>query len=155
MAWALRLSPLPPMLRLSLDLMRRFLTGARPAAHSIGAAVLRFGATRFWNRLRGQVKEQTGTWCSGITSASHAEGPGFKSQCVHFRCSLPPIPDRCMSLCPNGYSISRVCLHLRRACSQISSFRCEGRRPVPRHRHFASSRSAACREAGDMSPRPS
>ena len=23
------------------------------------------------------------TWCSGITSASHAEGPGFKSQCVH------------------------------------------------------------------------
>ena len=26
----------------------------------------------------------TGTWCSGITSASHAEGPGFKSQCVHF-----------------------------------------------------------------------
>ena len=26
-----------------------------------------------------------GTWCSGITSASHPEGPGFKSQCVHFR----------------------------------------------------------------------
>ena len=24
-----------------------------------------------------------GTWCSGIASASHAEGPGFKSQCVH------------------------------------------------------------------------
>ena len=24
-----------------------------------------------------------GTWCSGITFASHAEGPGFKSQCVH------------------------------------------------------------------------
>ena len=23
-----------------------------------------------------------GTWCSGITSAPHAEGPGFKSQCV-------------------------------------------------------------------------
>ena len=23
------------------------------------------------------------TWCSGIISASHAEGPGFKSQCVH------------------------------------------------------------------------
>ena len=31
-----------------------------------------------------------GTWCSGITSASHVEGPGFKSQCVH--CSqLAPI----------------------------------------------------------------
>jgi hypothetical protein len=26
---------------------------------------------------------RTGAWCSGITSASHAEGPGFKSQCVH------------------------------------------------------------------------
>ena len=29
-------------------------------------------------------KSSAGTWCSGITSASHAEGPGFKSQCVHF-----------------------------------------------------------------------
>ena len=28
--------------------------------------------------------EHRGTWCSGITSASHAEGPGFKPQCVHF-----------------------------------------------------------------------
>ena len=26
-----------------------------------------------------------GTWCSGITSAPHAEGPGLKSQCVHWR----------------------------------------------------------------------
>ena len=32
-----------------------------------------------------------GTWCSGITSASHAEGPGFKSQCVHFTPSAPPL----------------------------------------------------------------
>ena len=24
-----------------------------------------------------------GTWCSGITFAPHAEGPGLKSQCVH------------------------------------------------------------------------
>ena len=24
-----------------------------------------------------------GTWCSGITSAPHVEGPGLKSQCVH------------------------------------------------------------------------
>ena len=28
-----------------------------------------------------------GTWCSGITSASHAEGPGFNPQCVH-SCTL-------------------------------------------------------------------
>ena len=38
---------------------------------------------------RGRMQEccapaPRGTWCSGITSASHAEGPGFKSQCVHF-----------------------------------------------------------------------
>ena len=30
----------------------------------------------------------TGSWCSGITSASHAEGPGFKSQWVHLVLSL-------------------------------------------------------------------
>ena len=27
---------------------------------------------------------QSRTWCSGITSALHAEGPGFNSQCVQF-----------------------------------------------------------------------
>ena len=25
-----------------------------------------------------------GTWCSGITPAQHAGGPGFNPQCVHF-----------------------------------------------------------------------
>ena len=29
----------------------------------------------------------SGAWCSGITSAPHAEGPGFKSQCVHLSSS--------------------------------------------------------------------
>ena len=29
------------------------------------------------------AKPYMGTWCSGITSAPHAEGPEFKSQCVH------------------------------------------------------------------------
>ena len=41
----------------------------------------------FWKRCRVQCWQECptrGTWCSGITSASHAEGPGFKSQCVHF-----------------------------------------------------------------------
>ena len=36
------------------------------------------------HRLSMLLPMQMGTWCSGITSASHAEGPGFKSQCVHF-----------------------------------------------------------------------
>ena len=26
----------------------------------------------------------SGTWCSGITPAQHAGGPGFNPQCVHF-----------------------------------------------------------------------
>ena len=30
-----------------------------------------------------------GMWCSGITSALHAEGPGFKPRRFHF--VLPPI----------------------------------------------------------------
>ena len=34
----------------------------------------------------------TGTWCSGITPAQHAGGPGFKPQCVHcFFCCSDPI----------------------------------------------------------------
>ena len=28
----------------------------------------------------------TGTWCSGITPAQHAGGPGFNPQCVHISC---------------------------------------------------------------------
>ena len=35
------------------------------------------------------------TSCSGITAASHAEGPGFKSQCVHFSKLLKAVPLRC------------------------------------------------------------
>ena len=29
------------------------------------------------------IHMHAGTWCSGITSALHAEGPGFNPQCVH------------------------------------------------------------------------
>ena len=29
-----------------------------------------------------------GTWCSGITSAPHAEGPGLKSQCVQINAEV-------------------------------------------------------------------
>ena len=32
---------------------------------------------------RGVFPVHTGTWCSGITSALHAEGPGFNPKCVH------------------------------------------------------------------------
>ena len=45
---------------------------------------------------RGRMQEccapaPRGTWCSGITSASHAEGPGLKSQCVHLRQTMPGV----------------------------------------------------------------
>ena len=29
-----------------------------------------------------------GSWCSGITPAQHAGGPGFNPQCVHLLCSV-------------------------------------------------------------------
>ena len=36
-----------------------------------------------------------GAWCSGTTSASHMESPGFKSQCVHVALrAWPPPPAR-------------------------------------------------------------
>ena len=34
-------------------------------------------------RVSSSIFSLKGTWCSGITSASHAEGPGFNPQCVH------------------------------------------------------------------------
>ena len=44
-----------------------------------------------------------GTWCSGITSAPHAEGPGLKSQCVHWRV-------RSAAAAAVGYR-ERCCIH--------------------------------------------
>ena len=40
-----------------------------------------------------------GTWCSGITSAPHAEGPGFKSQCVHLKGGA------------YGFDLMAICMH--------------------------------------------
>ena len=43
-----------------------------------------------------------GTWCSGITSASHAEGPGFNPQCVQWKCcGLAVVTCWCLGNC-NG-----------------------------------------------------
>ena len=78
--------------------------GARAASDALGALAARDrrGALRPGARgtaprgshTRAATWDYTvakGTWCSGITSASHAEGPGFKSQCVHFTPSAPPL----------------------------------------------------------------
>ena len=44
---------------------------------------------------------QTGAWCSGITSASHAEGLGCKSQCAHLSKPSRAVPSGCHSMpCP-------------------------------------------------------
>ena len=37
----------------------------------------------FYDALLEVENHDRGTWCSGITSSSHAEGPGFNPQCVH------------------------------------------------------------------------
>ena len=34
------------------------------------------------------VNHASGMWCSGITSASHAEGPGFEPRRLHFAASV-------------------------------------------------------------------
>ena len=46
---------------------------ARKPGHNHRARLVRISAKA----------RQAGTWCSGITSAPHAEGPGFNPQCVH------------------------------------------------------------------------
>ena len=62
---------------------------ARRALHGRGRAAFSRRLRRLGNEQRPRdvrkrrCKFILGTWCSGITSASHAEGPGFKSQCVH------------------------------------------------------------------------
>ena len=65
------------------------LTRSRSPVQSWDAVIIFFPLSRF---LTAHMKSrfahfiillQQGSWCSGITSASHAEGPGFKSQWVH------------------------------------------------------------------------
>jgi hypothetical protein len=52
-----------------------------------GFGTLRLGCAqaRVVADTMGVFPVHTGTWCSGITSALHAEGPGFNPQCVHLR----------------------------------------------------------------------
>jgi hypothetical protein len=47
--------------------------------------------------VRNSINDVSGSWCSGITSASHAEGPGFKSQWVHL---IPSFRERFCAACP-------------------------------------------------------
>ena len=62
---------------------------AKLAATSSGArALVHSGFAGIFMDWRLAVRQE-GTWCSGTTSASHAESLEFRSQCVHF-----PLRDR-------------------------------------------------------------
>jgi hypothetical protein len=53
------------------------------------------GFTAWRQSSERQWHPQEGTWCSGITSASHAEGPGFNPQCVQIRICISLQTRRC------------------------------------------------------------
>ena len=60
-----------------------------------------FGSLADWLQ-RAEPNKLKGGWCSGVSSASHAEGLGFKSQCVHLLAVSPP------RVRHEGYSRSRT-----------------------------------------------
>ena len=60
--------------------------------------------------------ESLGTWCSGITSASHAEGPGFKSQCVHIIVCVSCLRELCVHAM-QVESVDRMCVV---ACTSVT-----------------------------------
>ena len=64
-----------------------------------------------------RVGKQKGTWCSGITSASHAEGPGFKSQCVHVGRHGPAFVRAVI-----GADAGRCCAPLAKGAGTVHSF---------------------------------
>ena len=69
-----------------------------------------------------------GTWCSGITSASHAEGPGFKSQCVRLS----------RMACVNCTCVPSATAHLRAFLHVVSEL------PHPWPRYFPVLAEAHC-----------
>ena len=70
----------------------------------------------------------TGTWCSGIASAPHAEGPGFKSQCVHLS----------RMACVNCTCVPSATAHLRAFLHVVSEL------PHPWPRYFPVLAEAHC-----------
>ena len=64
----------------------------------MGPAALRADDMRLMPEHRSCL---SGTWCSGITSASHAEGPGFNPQCVHLA-TAPRSLDLVLASGPTG-----------------------------------------------------
>ena len=76
-----------------------------------------------------------GTWCSGITSASHAEGPGFKSQRVHglfyqagAAASSLPMGVQLFDMC---FSDSTCVLRLRTWLKAVAAWDARGAASIP------------------------
>ena len=76
-----------------------------------------------------------GTWCSGITSASHAEGPGFKSQCLHglfyqagAAASSLPMGVQLFDMC---FSDSTCVLRLRTWLKAVAAWDARGAASIP------------------------
>ena len=52
----------------------------------------------------------SGTWCSGITPAQHAGGPGFNPQCVHVSYALgTSVPSSCNRWVPGSIAQKEDC----------------------------------------------
>ena len=92
-----------------------------------------FGAPLF----KGAVFKTTskGTWCCGIASASHAEGPGFKSQCVHglfyqagTAASSLPMGVQLFDMC---FSDSTCVLRLRTWLKAVAAWDARGAASIP------------------------
>ena len=74
---------------------------AAKAERQVESAAARAQLTHFLAQL--QIAE--GTWCSGITPAQHAGGPGFNPQCVHLRdvcCFSAAMHNRLHDVCHRG-----------------------------------------------------
>ena len=83
-------------------------------AHPSPATRCGDGGERVCARPEGPcAKTFKGTWCSGMTSASHAEGPGFNPQCVQLW--FPS--SRAYPLCGRGLGeFAPLCSYITRVC---------------------------------------
>ena len=73
---------------------------------------------RIWKKIRDLCA--WGTWCSGITPAQHAGGPGFNPQCVHFW--FPFCSYNCLYVQLNNPSSSKVLACCAQGVQTLHSF---------------------------------
>ena len=108
-------------------LRKHRVVGSIPTGGSMGHSAYRGGHVQRTNTGLPRTSPR-GTWCSGITSASHAEGPGFKSQCVHLS----------RMACVNCTCVPSATAHLRAFLHVVSEL------PHPWPRYFPVLAEAHC-----------